>query len=342
MKPRKRRTPNIQELPDECFERCSQDEPFTQILRKLDRAACPPQSPLQGRRQDNLSGLVPAPKAVRVVDAQHQQLDEAPQRSRSREGPALAEGKERCQTVDVGMRSRPFLNARMVGGAFGTPSRLPAVDLTPWELDRAISPERSWRNGICRSSSAGTPKSCPGGGTPSRYRLGDSRQRCVQSRELEDLQGLSGIFGDSGMTRSMAEIDVITTMSPHGKGSPSRFEGSPHVVCEAKDLMEKRGRLQRDLHDTERRLRVVLSANDAKPASRRIYTAPGGGTGSLCKVSHPESGAKEPFSPSKTLTRRKAAESEKSLRTQAARDCYTLFGPGSDGPTGPVIHGRWE
>eukprot|EP00929_Paragymnodinium_shiwhaense_P005122 TRINITY_DN106666_c0_g1_i1.p1 TRINITY_DN106666_c0_g1~~TRINITY_DN106666_c0_g1_i1.p1 ORF type:complete len:376 (-),score=40.79 TRINITY_DN106666_c0_g1_i1:8-1135(-) len=67
-----------------------------------------------------------------------------------------------------GMHQKPFGCQRKVGGAFGWAESLPRKDLTPWEQERAVSPERSWGPSAMTCVEHGRPEGTTVTGSPQR------------------------------------------------------------------------------------------------------------------------------------------------------------------------------
>jgi len=112
---------------------------------------------------------------------------------------------------------RPFGPTKAVGSTFGWSSSLPRKDLTPWEQERAVCPERSW---------------------------GPSSMACVG-------RGGSASSSSSGNTTRLLHASASETMRParpqHHDHQPSRLQEQQRALEQHEQRLYEQQLLQREL-----------------------------------------------------------------------------------------------
>jgi len=111
---------------------------------------------------------------------------------------------------------KPFSPARTTGGAFLSSGHLPQRDLTSWEQQKAIMPERSWSQSamtcVVRDGSMSAPAS------PQRMRFAQTQSHgSFATRPVE----AQGFFDDVRVLRSHGVVDSQQGSKPH-LASPER------------------------------------------------------------------------------------------------------------------------
>ncbi|CAE8693057.1 unnamed protein product, partial [Polarella glacialis] len=263
---------------------------------------------------------------------------------------------------------RPFGPARTVGDSFGHRLRLlPNRDLTSWEQQRAVVPERSW--GVSAMSSVALLRETIGGSAPStplrrKTEYGGDSAGCRPAScggAMEGVFAAPGSVSGSGLSavrqrleREASSNEVLTPVRTMGSStswaSSSKMPRSPAVHQEAgskpqkdlpaeevRTLQEHRLRLASELRRTEQRLREA-SASDARAMSS---TAPSSGDfGATAAVQKPSAGG--PFAGRRGVMDRTNAARATNTTASAAATAYNYLGPSADGPPLPEIHPLWS
>lgn len=177
-------------------------EPLEVILSRLD----------ESKRQTLLPGQFPAEAGEVSAFA----VSRMPRRQIAGSGPGLAR------------HPKPFSPARTTGGAFLSSGHLPQRDLTSWEQQKAIMPERSWSQSaitcVVRDGSMSAPAS------PQRMRF--TKTQSHGSFATRPAETAEGFFDDVRVLRSRGVVDSQ-------QGSKLRL-ASPEQQCQNPSVLTRR------------------------------------------------------------------------------------------------------
>eukprot|EP00930_Biecheleria_cincta_P034197 TRINITY_DN23647_c0_g1_i1.p1 TRINITY_DN23647_c0_g1~~TRINITY_DN23647_c0_g1_i1.p1 ORF type:complete len:352 (+),score=54.85 TRINITY_DN23647_c0_g1_i1:40-1056(+) len=259
---------------------------------------------------------------------------------------------QRAEAVRPAVHPKPFGPTRAVGGSFQGSGQLPHRDLTSWEQQRAVMPQRSW--GISAAACVARPgglRAASPGQTANHSEAFAPVRTVVQQRMLpcscphspsqtmrspaQALRSTSTTMQDSRqMSRRM---QVSTSVPPPGHESVrARGEAENSVQAvqargDAEDqvraLQEHRRRLRAELRRTEHRLAATLEADWPQAAPQQSLPSPSAGG---------------PFAGRRAVMDRFNAAAGDRSKVVAAATSYSYLGPGADGPPLPEIHPLWS
>eukprot|EP00931_Biecheleriopsis_adriatica_P110652 TRINITY_DN84942_c0_g1_i1.p1 TRINITY_DN84942_c0_g1~~TRINITY_DN84942_c0_g1_i1.p1 ORF type:complete len:350 (-),score=42.34 TRINITY_DN84942_c0_g1_i1:50-1099(-) len=267
--------------------------------------------------------------------------------------------RRRMQASAQVRHPKPFGPSRAVGGSFQSSGQLPHRDLTSWEQEKAVMPERSWgpsamscvvKAGMATTSLPASPlrrsaihdaRSSPG----SRLR----EQHWVQLSHDDELltpvrsSGPPPPQHTSGLARRTAGSAQRGHPGASASSMPPRMdreEAMESQDAEVRMLQEYRRQLATELRQTEQRLahaelgEETYFSTPAKSGRRRPATSTG--------ASKPPPSAGGPFAGRRGVHDRWNASAAFHDKATAAASSYSYLGPGSDGPPLPDIHPLWS
>ncbi|CAE7898169.1 unnamed protein product [Symbiodinium necroappetens] len=177
-------------------------EPLEVILSRLD----------ESKRQTLLPGQFP----MEAGEVSAFAVSRMPRRQIAGSGPGLAR------------HPKPFSPARTTGGAFLSSGHLPQRDLTSWEQQKAIMPERSWSQSaitcVVRDGSMSAPAS------PQRMRCIFTKTQSHGSFATRPAETAEGFFDDVRVLRSRGVVDsqqgIAGAAVPKSIGSDEVADGA--------------------------------------------------------------------------------------------------------------------
>jgi hypothetical protein len=286
----------------------------------------------------------------------------------------LRAAKSSATIIHPAMHPRPFGPQKATGSFFSAVGNLKQRDLTSWEQQKTIMPERSW-------STSATTCVLTGGWQQQLPREAQHPQRLAvneavpkhMSKTCSSLPGClrsnERLQADITMKLSpgtMPECEEVLTpvrTKKGGRGSPWPQRGAidrahslpatppnqqqqdPAVLQgDIQLLLERRRQLAAEFRRTDQLAREALRESKAifvNCENTTSLVSPGGGGGAPTRI-YRQPSAGGPFAgPRSTMERSTAAAAMKKSNTAAAVS-YSYLGPGSDGPPGPQIHPLWN
>lgn len=227
--------------------------------------------------------------------------------------PRRMQPRSRSTVVRKAAHPEPFGPGRGIGGEFSRPGNLFHRDLTPWEQERAIMPERSY---------------------PA------SRTICVVrqwSPMVGSLASTGPVISHSAAARASDQLRCTRGDSAASRWpeSPNRTEPGCRPVRNSDSPARSRA-LGTDIHQPK------AVSRDSHPAlSVDVPYAFGDGS-QLRKPQRKCPQAGGPFAGPRFFTHRDKTVSWDAQRAKAAAESYSYLGPGTDGPQPPPIHPIWS
>eukprot|EP00928_Gymnodinium_smaydae_P081817 TRINITY_DN6526_c0_g2_i3.p1 TRINITY_DN6526_c0_g2~~TRINITY_DN6526_c0_g2_i3.p1 ORF type:complete len:411 (+),score=31.25 TRINITY_DN6526_c0_g2_i3:30-1235(+) len=277
------------------------------------------------------------------------------------------------------LHSRPFGPALTPGGSFGMPGTLRHRDLTPWEQERAVAPERSWGissmdcvkphyghsvrdDSPTRLLQMASTQRPPSSSQASKKNLsvgqpGGHLRQCQELRRQRDsdeiltpveakptartlLPSNHGGWSTAPFTSNRKLQDAVRTPAPNQE--TLRHSESATTIGEVQKLIDRRRRLAAELKGTDGLLQDALNnIHSAAEESGHHRLGPGGGGGARPR-SRPAPSAGGPFAGPRGMHHRSLAAHSFRTTAQAAADAYQCLGPRSNGPPQQEIHPLWS
>lgn len=254
---------------------------------------------------------------------------------------------------------QPFTQTNAVGGCFGMPGMLRPRSLTPWQQERAVTPQRSWHAspmacvqrsppGSAQSSPCLTNPAAPSSPLSGTLRPGQNHWRSSGLVRHMDT-GDEDLAADEVLTPVRRSASQTCSSRPpiksQSSSAPFNHQRPASDQCQISQradegelhrLQERRRRLASELTRTERELKEVAGSH----TTMAYATMPGGGGGAMMRR-RPAPSAGGPFAGKKTNMARTLSDHCSKSFNQKAADSYSYLGPGSDGPPLGEIHALW-
>lgn len=273
---------------------------------------------------------------------------------------------QRAAVVRPAVHSRPFGPARAVGGSFQGSNQLPHRDLTSWEQQRAVMPERSWgissatcvaRASCLAPSSLGPSHGCSSLASPGIVQMANHHLEVLSPVRTSGQQRTlprSCPHSPSQTIRSPAQTMRSTSTTVQGSGQVyRRTRASTSVPPPGYESVKVRGEAGENVRsqqggDTEDQLRALqeqrrrLRAELRRTEHRLAATLDQDWQQAVPQQSSPSPSAGGPFAGRRAVMDRFNAEAGDRSKVVAAATSYSYLGPAADGPPLPEIHPLWD